>query len=89
MDFCALSFVEFLFLSNDAFFILSCFSLIAIDSHGTLYLAFGFFNMHSAVGGNKVFIFVIWSMCFRCFLNSIKLSSYSHCILISNITSNE
>ena len=42
LSFCAAAFVEFLLLNKDNFFfMLSHFSLTAIDSHGTLYLALG------------------------------------------------
>ena len=37
----------------------------------------------------KVFLFIIWSMSFRCLLKGIKLVSYIHCKMISNITAGE
>ena len=48
ISFEALAFVGFLIFSKDAFFMLSCFSLTAIDSHGTLFLALGLVGKHSA-----------------------------------------
>ena len=79
LSFGALAFVGFLLLNKDGFFMLSHFSLTAIDFQGTLHLAFG-------LVGNKVFIFIIWRMSFRCFLKVIELVSYSHHIMITNIT---
>ena len=68
---------------------LSCFSLTVIDSHRTTFTSFfGWYALGSCfyMGSNKVFISVIWSMFFRCLMKSIKLVSYSYCILIAYIT---
>ena len=81
------SYVEFLLLSKDIFFMLSHFSLTAIDSHGTLHLALGLVGIHCCcfhIGGNQVFIFII-----RYLLKSIKLVSYSYRILVSSISTGE
>ena len=65
---------------------LSCFSLIATDSHGTLHLALGLaLSCFFFMVGNKVFIFIICSMYFKSLLKSIKLVFYSYHILISDI----
>ena len=75
------AFCGFLLLSRD-FSTISVFFLTVIDSHGTLHLTLGLVSMYSAacfnMGCNKVFIFVIRKMSFRCFLKSIKFLSNNY-----------
>ena len=82
--------VGFLLLSKDAFLMLSQFSLIVYYFPWNLTFRSWFdwnaFNCCFYMGGNKVFIFIIWNMSFTYLLKSIKLVSYSYHIMISNIT---
>ena len=62
-------------------------------SHRTIKVAFWFgWNAHSCSfyrNGDKVFIFIVWSMSFKCPLKSIKLVSYCYCTKISHFTIGE
>ena len=74
------------------FFKLSCFSLTAMNSHETLHLALNSVEMKSAAASLWMvakFSYSSFRVCFRNFLKSIKLVSYSYSILISNITIGE
>ena len=52
-----------------------------------IHFCFGWYSICSClhVVSNKVFIVVIWTMCFRYLLKSIKFISYSYSIFIVNI----
>ena len=90
LSFYALAFVAFLFLHEDAVFMLFCFLLTASVSHGILFGSwFGWYACCCCcfpVGIDKVSIFFIWGMCFRQLLKSIKFVSYSYHIFIANIS---
>ena len=63
--------------------------LAAINSQGTLRLAFLLFGKHSCTAymwnDDKVFIFVIWRISLICLLKSINLVSHNYRILTAYI----
>ena len=82
LSFCKLTFVRFLLFNKDIIFVPSRFSRTANDSPGNS--TFGSWFSWNALGcccsyymcGNKVLLFVIRNMSFKCILMSIKLFSY-------------
>ena len=86
LSFCILAFVGFLSLSNNAIFILCHFFLTTCwpPWNATFGSWFSWYALSCCfyVGSDKVFIFVIQSICFRYPLKSIEFDSYNYCIFM-------
>ena len=87
---CVFIFVGFYLLSKDAFFrkvILFCPKCLWLPQNSTFGFCFGWYALYRCLqmSNNKVFIFVIGSLCFKCLLKNIKFS-YSYHIFIVYIS---
>ena len=90
LSFCALAFVGFLLWSRDNIFMLSHFfsNYKWLPWNSTLGSWFGWyaFYFYFYEGSDKIFVFVIRSMCFKYLLKSIEFVSYCYCRFIANIS---
>ncbi len=74
LNFCTLAFVGFPLFSKDAFFMLSCFFLFALfPDNSTFHSWFDCYILCCFyLDSNKVFIFIIQSVSFRCLLKTMS-----------------
>ena len=70
------------------FFLVMSFFLATSDSHGTLYLTFGYIGMHSAAASMWALTKISYSSFEVCVsdISRIRIVSYSYCIFIVYIS---